>query len=640
MRRTFCLALLLWVAHIATATETLRLENLAILPTKERVLLFDDILRPENAQRFESRLTEAFVVGPGTHRLWLRLDLANDATVPQSVFLSCNCPLTHFLELYVPQEYGFNRFTSGARVSQSDKAYPHTHPVFPLELPAQSVTTVYLGVQSSTYKLLEFDLMTKAEMDEERNTSFLLKGLLTGSLFALGLYHLSFWVALRIWLPEQRDQRLAYLLMGLFALSTTVNWASLNGLMGYYFFPDGSQLLDVLRLSAIAVAAITGFWTAWLMSGFTEMLQRLRVVNYIFTGLSLIAIVLAVGLLVQPKAAWVRPFIVTLAMFEIVYLTVVAALEARRGKAMGIILLVVWGPTVIGFLALIPAFLLEIGAVTRWTQEIFNSSLFARSILLALALVYRFRVLQQEQNQALTNVVSSLTTSDKNREAFLVRTAHELSVLIREMLSLLESTIHSKQLTDTDRTVLELAKSNGQQLSQMVHNIQAQAEFHRALPPSNPHPFFIEPLVSRCLVTAQLEAEKANRTVYSDPIPLEMQAYADPLRAQQVLLTLLHNAITHGRGSIRISARPTDDKVQISVNDRGISLLGVDLAQLLDPWERDRQQAKKHSGIGLGLSRQLIESLGGTLWGEVTPDDGTTFHFTLPMSPHMPDRET
>jgi signal transduction histidine kinase len=106
----------------------------------------------------------------------------------------------------------------------------------------------------------------------------------------------------------------------------------------------------------------------------------------------------------------------------------------------------------------------------------------------------------------------------------------------------------------------------------------------------------------------------------------------DPHRMRQVLSNLLHNAIkftAHG-GSIRIRVARAGAFCRVSVSDTGV---GIPDGELIEIFERFRRlNPSEHTGLGLGLyiSRWIIEAHGGRIWAESKVGVGTTFHFTLP----------
>ena len=115
--------------------------------------------------------------------------------------------------------------------------------------------------------------------------------------------------------------------------------------------------------------------------------------------------------------------------------------------------------------------------------------------------------------------------------------------------------------------------------------------------------------------------------------PEEIMVSADERRVRQVVFNLLSNAIkfTPDGGRVDISARVDDGHVEIAVADTGPGIPSEDLETIFEEFEQTSDGKKAEgTGLGLPLSRKLVELHGGQLWVESEMDRGSTFRFTLP----------
>ena len=121
--------------------------------------------------------------------------------------------------------------------------------------------------------------------------------------------------------------------------------------------------------------------------------------------------------------------------------------------------------------------------------------------------------------------------------------------------------------------------------------------------------------------------------------PEQITVTADERRVRQVVFNLLSNAVkfTPAGGRVDISARADDGHVEIAVADKGPGIPAGDLEKIFDEFEQSADGKKvEGTGLGLPLSRKLVELHGGRLWVESEVGCGSTFRFTLPVGPTEP----
>jgi signal transduction histidine kinase len=112
--------------------------------------------------------------------------------------------------------------------------------------------------------------------------------------------------------------------------------------------------------------------------------------------------------------------------------------------------------------------------------------------------------------------------------------------------------------------------------------------------------------------------------------------WADPNALERALVNLLANALKYSPPgtAVDIGARPQDGIIVCSVTDHGPGMAPQDLPHIFDRFYRTRVARHKPGGLGLGLSitKLLIEAQGGRIWVESTPGAGSTFFFSLPAA--------
>jgi signal transduction histidine kinase len=142
----------------------------------------------------------------------------------------------------------------------------------------------------------------------------------------------------------------------------------------------------------------------------------------------------------------------------------------------------------------------------------------------------------------------------------------------------------------------------------------------------------INEIIQEMIVLLRNEASGysiAIRSELADDLP---EAMADRVQLQQVLMNLILNGIEAMKdlgspGALTISSRRESGQLVISVSDTGVGLTAEQSDQIFNAFFTTKPQG---TGMGLTISRSIVESHGGRLWAIANPERGATFHFTLP----------
>jgi signal transduction histidine kinase len=104
----------------------------------------------------------------------------------------------------------------------------------------------------------------------------------------------------------------------------------------------------------------------------------------------------------------------------------------------------------------------------------------------------------------------------------------------------------------------------------------------------------------------------------------------DRVQLQQVFMNLMLNAIEAMKdsgGELTVKSELQDGQIEFSVSDTGVGLPAEQMDQIFSAFYTTKPQG---SGMGLAISRSIVESHGGRLWATANDGRGATFHFTLP----------
>jgi len=154
----------------------------------------------------------------------------------------------------------------------------------------------------------------------------------------------------------------------------------------------------------------------------------------------------------------------------------------------------------------------------------------------------------------------------------------------------------------------------------------------------------VPPLIRECLSLLKPQAQKRGISLrHVDPDDT-CQVYADRIRVKQVLLNLLSNAIKYNsdKGTVTIGCQPMGGFCHVTVQDSGPGIDPQDQPELFQPFSRLRKTAQQAegAGIGLALSKNLVERMGGKIGVISTPGAGSQFWFNLPSSQTQTQTQT
>jgi signal transduction histidine kinase len=229
------------------------------------------------------------------------------------------------------------------------------------------------------------------------------------------------------------------------------------------------------------------------------------------------------------------------------------------------------------------------------------------------------------------------------RDEFLGVAAHELRTPLTSLklqLQLLYRQLRQGATRDPERMhrAVDSCERQTTRLSQLVDSLLDVSRLSRGRLELHPEALELGEVVRELVRRFETEARLAGVRLTVDA-PHPVPGRWDRLRLEQVLTNLVSNALKYGRGApVDVRVRDQGEHASVEVQDRGIGIAPEDAQRIFERFER-AVSSRHYGGLGLGLfiTRQLVEALGGHISLESHPGQGSTFTVLLPRASPSPD---
>ena len=261
----------------------------------------------------------------------------------------------------------------------------------------------------------------------------------------------------------------------------------------------------------------------------------------------------------------------------------------------------------------------------------------ARSLIRVGRAVREQRRIGRERSEA----YRKLEELDRLKSDFLSTVSHELRTPLNTIILLahqLERGASGADGADRRDRDVRLLREAAESLRQMINNILDLAKLEAGQRDLHPERFAIRDLLQETanLLEPQARAKDLELTTEADP-ELAETVHLDREKVSRVLVNLLSNAVKYTRaGRIVLKASPWQGSISFEVRDTGSGIPEDLVAKAFEPFQQIRTRAgemPRGTGLGLTISKQLVEVMGGDLFLESKEGEGTRVTFTLPDLP-------
>src|SRR5215469_3199439 len=253
---------------------------------------------------------------------------------------------------------------------------------------------------------------------------------------------------------------------------------------------------------------------------------------------------------------------------------------------------------------------------------------FASQSALALTNAQLYRQLERQS--------AALEIASRHKSEFLASMSHELRTPLNAIIGFSEVLLERMfgELNERQDDYLRDIWSSGKHLLELLNDILDLSKIEAGQMVLNRSEFDVGESLEYCLSLVRERAIKQRILLNLEVEPEVGLVNADRLRVRQVVLNLLSNAVkfTPDGGRVQVRASMRDQDLVVTVADTGPGVAAEDRQRIFDSFQQGTHHTEQVEGTGLGLtlSKQIVELHGGRIWVDSEPGNGSTFGFALP----------
>ncbi len=228
--------------------------------------------------------------------------------------------------------------------------------------------------------------------------------------------------------------------------------------------------------------------------------------------------------------------------------------------------------------------------------------------------------------------------NDRLKSSFLANMSHEIRTPMNSILGFSDLLLNHNISLEKKGKYNEIINSSGKRLLNLINDIVDISKIDAKELKLNPNVFNLNKLIDQLQHQFSISLQNKNTPISTVKALKDVDSFIniDETRLAQVLSNLLENALkfTHN-GTIEFGYELNKDEVQFFVKDFGVGINEKDHQIIFERFGQSNNEiskVKEGSGLGLSISKGIVELFGGKIWVVSEPYNGATFHFTIPKS--------
>ncbi len=242
---------------------------------------------------------------------------------------------------------------------------------------------------------------------------------------------------------------------------------------------------------------------------------------------------------------------------------------------------------------------------------------------------------RKRAEQALRTAKEEADKANRAKSQFLANVSHELRTPLNAILGYAQILLRDTALANKTRNGVAIIQQSGDHLLGLINDILDLAKIESNKLEIDAQPFDLADFLRGIANAFALKAQQKNLAFRMDADPrLPVHVQGDERKLRQILFNLIGNAIKFTDvGEVALAIDRDDERIRFTVTDTGCGIRPEELRQLFQPFRQvgDRNRATEGAGLGLVISRRLVELLGGVLQVESTFGQGSQFGFALSL---------